>query len=587
MPETLTAPETDLAAIARLRDLAPEIQAALETISQRAANPFLLAHLDGYRGRLRALAAETTQILEWIEPERPAAPPKREGLDPEIARRAKVAAARLKQRQEVAELQATMADNRDAGFPTDASQKILDRMRNDRVKTFGEDNYVFGLAASHCLSTKGWHDLADAYRALATEAAAWIRRTAPADAADAARIDALQARFAQAILPCGHALNHDNDADWLSSLKPAEPPKKASADDLATMDTFLKAIHVARPVQALAPVAPGPTNADRCRLKAEVARTKARLARAEARGVRDDDATLDLRKLQTRHRVDFREDGYVFGFSNAHRLEPDAWEDLARAYESLADALDRGVESPQDAQRAEDAVGKLRTAMLPAGRGLRHDDDADDLEEEILALHPRRREAEDPLAPFLKELGSLPQDPTDLARRILAAGVRPSDPRLREPFLDWAEDFDDPALEPLVRELRLEHLRHLEQDAEAEPATPDADYLAMRDRVREITRGKRLLMVGGLNREETRRLIEAELELATLSWPDSDEHKTKPAAFDTHVEHADIVVKNRFCRRGYQRALERAKLQGKPAVALLGGYNARQVVRGIAEALRL
>ncbi len=586
MPDTLTAPADDLTKIARLRDLAPEIQAVLDGISQKAANPFLVAHLDGYRRRLLALADETTQLLQWIEPDRPAPPPvKKAEVGAEVQRRAKLAATRLKQRQEVAELQATMADNRAAGFPTDASQKTLDRMRADRLKTFGEDNYVFGLAASHCLEAKQWHELADAYRALAAEATAWTRRTTPADEADRTRIEGLQARFAQAILPCGHALSHDVDADWLGTLIPA---KKGEVDGLATMDDFLKAIPAARAAPSSQPTPIAPTNADRCRLKAEVARTKARLARAEAREKRDDDATLDLRKLQAQHRVDFHEDGYVFGFSNAHRLEPDAWEDLARAYEDLADAIDRGIEAEADAQKGQEAIDRLRAAMLPAGRGLRHDDDADDLEEEIRQRHPRH--ADDPLAPFAARLGAVPEDAAGvaaLAESILAAGVRPSDPRLREPFLDWADDLDAPALEPLVRELRLEQQRRQEQEDEQEPATPDPDYLSMRDRVREVTRGKRLLMVGGLNREDTRRAIEAELDLKELHWPNSDEHKTKPGAFDVHVEHADIVVKNRFCRRGYQRALERAKAQGKPAIALLGGYNARQVVRGIAEALRL
>lgn len=585
MPQTLTAPAGDLDTIARLRDLAPEIQAALEGISGRAHDPFLLAHLDGYRSRLRALADETAQLLSWIEPDHAkSVVPKRVEV-PEIARRAKLAATRLKQRADVAALHAAIGDNRDAGFPSDASQKELDRMRADRVKLFGENNYVYGLAASHRLTTVEWHALDDAYRALATEANAWTKKT-DVEAADADRIAALRDRFALAIAPCGHALSRDDDADWLASLKPPVEETK----DLATVDDLRRAIHDARPTPAAPSLPTAPTGADRCRLKAEVARVKARLARAETRGSRDDDASLDLRKLQTRHRLEFHEDGYVFGFSAAHRLEPEEWEDLARAYDDVAAALDRGVDSEVTAEKAQEAVDRLREAIRPAGRALRHDDDADDLEDEIQSFRPQRTEAEDPLAPFLARLANFPEDSTavaELAETILASGVRPSDPRLRDPFLDWADDLDAPTLEPFVRELVLERERRLQQEEEAEPATPDPVYLALRDKVREITRGKRLLMVGGLNREETRRAIETELGLAELFWPDSDEHKTKPAAFDAHVDRADVVVKNRFCRRGFQRALERAKAEGKPAVALLSGYSPRQVVRGIAEALRL
>ncbi|GEM_PF-4310227 len=586
MPETFAFP-SDRSTIERFRELAPQIHSALEGAAQRAGNDFLVAYIDGYRNLLNVLVDQSAQLLDWIQPEKPAAlptPPRKSETDPGVARRAKLAAGRLKQRYEVAELRATIQSNRDAGFPTDASERDLDRMREDRVRLFGEDNYIFGLAKTHTLSAAEWRELADVYRALAAEAQSWTRRLG-SESADAGRIAALKTRFDVAIASCGHALTHDADMDWLVSLQPPPALKSDQNDDLATVATVLRAIQGA--CTEGSPAARGPSGADRARLKADVARAKGRIARADARGRRDDDAALELRRLQTRHRLEFHEDGYVFGFSATHRLEPDAWEDLARAYEDLADAMELGTGSDAAAAQAQNAVDQLRAAIAPIGRALRHDDDADDLEDELRLRAPRRQEGIDPLAPFLEELASLQDDPTDLALRILAVGVRPSDPRLREPFLEWTEDLDDPALEPLVRELRLEIGRRQEAEAESESEAPDPAYLAMLEKVRDLTRGKSLLMVGGTNREDTRRAIEQELGLAELRWPDSDEHKTKPGAFDSHVDHADIVVKNRFCRRGYQRALERAKAQGKPTVALTGGYNVRQLVRGIAEALHL
>lgn len=584
MPQRLIASERDLSTLAQLRDLASEVRPAIGDLLSGVDNPYLFACLDGYRSRLQTLAEETAQLLDWLKPETAV---QKTSEPPSRAARAKLAASRLKQRCEVAEIRASMQENADRGFPTDASQRELDRMRADRIKLFGEDNYIYGLATSHRLTAAEWREIAAVYRALAAEALLRTKREA-VEPEDAARIADLRDRFAKAILPCGHALSHDDDAEWLASLLPAAVIER---DDLATMASLTKAIQGARsaPPDAPRPAATS-TGADRCRLKAAVARTKALLARAEACGQRDDGASLDIRRLQVRHRLDFHEEGYVFGFSAAHRLEPDDWECLARAYEELANAIERGVESEEDARMGQEAVDRLRMAMIPAGRALRHDDDADDLQASIADRSRAANPITDPLTPFLDRLSKQSAEITaaaTLATEILAAGVRPSDPRLREPFLDWTEDLDGPTLEPLVRELRRERERRQAQVDEEDKEPPDPTYIDLRDRVREVTRGKRLLMVGGTNREETRRAIEAELELAELHWPDADERKTKPVSFDVLVDHADLIAKNRFCRRGFQRALTRAKDQGKPAVALLGGYSPRQVVRGIAEALHL
>ena len=94
-----------------------------------------------------------------------------------------------------------------------------------------------------------------------------------------------------------------------------------------------------------------------------------------------------------------------------------------------------------------------------------------------------------------------------------------------------------------------------------------------------VTKGKRLLILGGTCREENRRKIEAALQLSELVWP-----STKPsdplAKFDTELRHSDIVaLLTRFSRKEWKNAQDICAQTNKPFVHLTTGYGVAQVVR--------
>ena len=81
--------------------------------------------------------------------------------------------------------------------------------------------------------------------------------------------------------------------------------------------------------------------------------------------------------------------------------------------------------------------------------------------------------------------------------------------------------------------------------------------------VRQITQGKRCLLLGGTCREENRRKIEEALQLSELVWP-----STKPSdplsKFDTEIRHADIVaLLTRFSRKEWKNAQDICAREGK------------------------
>jgi hypothetical protein len=171
----------------------------------------------------------------------------------------------------------------------------------------------------------------------------------------------------------------------------------------------------------------------------------------------------------------------------------------------------------------------------------------------------------------------------DALARCRELNIPASDRRLRDALLPWAAflESDERARETL-REINLEWERRQEAGKpEILEDEPDGSLDAI-DRelqaVREVTRGKRCLMLGGTCREENRRKIEEALQLEELVWP-----STKPsdplAKFDTEIRHADIVaLLTRFSRKEWKNAADICAREGKKFVHLTTGYGVSQVV---------
>ena len=159
-----------------------------------------------------------------------------------------------------------------------------------------------------------------------------------------------------------------------------------------------------------------------------------------------------------------------------------------------------------------------------------------------------------------------------------------SERSLRDALLPWASMLEtDERFKDYVREIHLEWERRQESDRaeelEEEPHGALDELKAELSAVLEVTRGKRLLILGGTCREENRRKIEAALQLSELVWP-----STKPsdplAKFDTELRHSDIVaLLTRFSRKEWKNAQDICAQTSKPFVHLTTGYGVAQVVR--------
>jgi hypothetical protein len=159
-----------------------------------------------------------------------------------------------------------------------------------------------------------------------------------------------------------------------------------------------------------------------------------------------------------------------------------------------------------------------------------------------------------------------------------------SDRRLRDALLPWGAFLeDDERFKETVREINLEWERRQEtgraEEIEDEPDTEIDSLQKELEAVREVTRGRRLLILGGTCREENRRKLEAALELRELVWP-----STKPsdplARFDTEIRHSDIVaLLTRFSRKEWKNSQDICAREGKKFVHLTTGYGVSQVVR--------
>ena len=159
-----------------------------------------------------------------------------------------------------------------------------------------------------------------------------------------------------------------------------------------------------------------------------------------------------------------------------------------------------------------------------------------------------------------------------------------SDRRLRDALLPWAAFLENNEnFRELQREINLEWERRQDigraEAIEEEPSGALEELKAELEAVREVTRGKRCLLLGGTCREENRRKIEEALQLSELVWP-----STKPsdplAKFDTELRHSDIVaLLTRFSRKEWKNAQDICARDGKKFVHLTTGYGVSQVVR--------
>jgi hypothetical protein len=160
--------------------------------------------------------------------------------------------------------------------------------------------------------------------------------------------------------------------------------------------------------------------------------------------------------------------------------------------------------------------------------------------------------------------------------------VPANDKRLRDALAPWASFLEgDERFKDLNREIIIEWERRQEEgclepaqeDTQPDPPAPD---LAA---VREVTRGKKCLILGGSQNDALKQRLTTALEVEELIWPDAKPADTL-AAFEEELKNADIVILvSRYSRREWRNAYDACVREGKKYTQLASVADVTQVVR--------
>jgi hypothetical protein len=381
------------------------------------------------------------------------------------------------------------------------------------------------------------------------------------------------------------------------------------------------------PVPSGLTLAPLPTIAARCRLKAEA-----------ARAVGNWDAGAELIR-----RAKAVPDCYLWMLE---RDQPDrpvrVWEDLAGGFTAAAAAADllanwdrpasvRGRWADRVLHLTAEAQSTLRSAVADARSGyqdndqvqlfahvreaarqeqvfvrqyLRNEDLADpagwrSVADRIAALAGEMAAAVDRERVRAKALSNLRYKARRLAdgsgdldewRRaieltdeLVSGGLPPSNIELREalhPLFDRLADWPDlpPAVERVLREID----RYRSSRPAAEPDAPEAPTAEVAE-VAGLLGGRAAVLIGGVERPDRKAALVRAFGLSDLYWLDPPEHSSV-SVFEAPVarpEVAVVLLATRWCSHDYQKVKDYCDEYGKLFVKLPAGYHPNQVAHQI------
>lgn len=166
--------------------------------------------------------------------------------------------------------------------------------------------------------------------------------------------------------------------------------------------------------------------------------------------------------------------------------------------------------------------------------------------------------------------------------------VPANDRRLREALAPWASFLEgDERFKDLIREIVTEWERQQEEGIlesnpdDVLPDPPASDIAA----VREATRGKNGLILGGNPTEALKHRLQGMLEFEQLDWPEAKPGDTL-AQFEAELRNADIVILvSRYSRREWRNAYDACVREGKKYAQLASVTDLTQVVRHLIKQL--
>lgn len=174
------------------------------------------------------------------------------------------------------------------------------------------------------------------------------------------------------------------------------------------------------------------------------------------------------------------------------------------------------------------------------------------------------------------------------AAAFLAAGAQASDKSLVGALMPIADRVPESMLEGTAIGRAMPYVD--ERLSEAEDEDSDSAPAARRVteellRVRELLRGKVVVLLGGKCRHKSKRLIERELELKELDWISSDSHDSI-APFEANIARDDVaavLMMIRWSSHSYEGIKAFCVKHGKAYVRVPGGYNPNQLAHQILE----
>ncbi len=198
-----------------------------------------------------------------------------------------------------------------------------------------------------------------------------------------------------------------------------------------------------------------------------------------------------------------------------------------------------------------------------------------------------RDQAVNELDRLLKEGESLEDYVERLASATLAClatGVPPSNKSLVECLLPYRPQLAELNLEGLKKILDFTKKREMQMIANREvildnDIPPDPEHQARLEDLRKVLDGKVMVWLGGNKRQAARReIIEQQLKLKELVWPDSED-ATHIDQLRVQAQKADFVVQLiRWSRHSYRLIVNEAKAQGKQVAVLTSGLGENKVV---------
>ncbi len=177
--------------------------------------------------------------------------------------------------------------------------------------------------------------------------------------------------------------------------------------------------------------------------------------------------------------------------------------------------------------------------------------------------------------------GGDPEEAVEAVRRALLGGVRSDDSRLidlAEPLLPYLEGGRR------IRSLRQKIRRRRRQRRErGDPVDSGAEWILI-----DELRGRRMVLAGGMPREEARQRLQSGLELADLEWPEL----TGPRALQDLAQRVRsgsydfVVLLKAYASHEIERALAGAcEASGTPLVRVGSGYGMGAIQRAIEQAV--